>query len=43
MTVCLSFRGMGAAISAKADVYSLGIVLWELVTGGTPLFGASWY
>lgn len=31
------------AISSKIDVYSLGIVIWELVVGDSPRFGTNWY
>ncbi|KAK9803523.1 hypothetical protein WJX73_002438 [Symbiochloris irregularis] len=34
--------GMGD-VSAKVDVYSEGVVLWEIVTQETPRFGTSWW
>ena len=36
-------RGEMNSVSAKADVYSLGVVIWEIVTGVSPHFGVAWY
>ncbi len=36
-------RANAGQISTKADMYSFGVVLWELVTAETPRFGQQWY
>ena len=36
-------RGNAGLVSTKADMYSFGVVLWELVTADYPRFGQQWY
>ena len=43
LMVLLWDRGNAGLVSTKADMYSFGVVLWELVTADYPRFGQQWY
>ncbi|KAK9836640.1 hypothetical protein WJX74_005022 [Apatococcus lobatus] len=36
-------RGTKDSISTKVDIYSFGVVLWEIVTSTSPRFGHEWF
>lgn len=36
-------RGSKDCVSTKADIYSFGVVLWEIVTGLSPRWNTDWF